>query len=318
MRKPATAPAQAAARHNTHPNYTTSADAARKFGDAVYSDIGASIWPIPDGELHRFNDPKGKHNNQAGWYVLFLDGCPAGKYGNWRTGQKFTWRENSRQQLEPEEEARIEAAIQAARARRERDRVQAQTEAAESAQAQWCDALPAVVSHPYLQAKRIPALSLRQSGGLLLVPMLDIDSNLVNLQTINSTGKKRFLKGGRITGCFSLTGAPEIPKAREVYIAEGFATAATIATELHLPVVAAMNAGNLKPVAIALRQRYPGIAIVVAADNDHKTPGNPGISKGGEAAKAVQGALTWPSVCMAHDCTCTDYNDTAHCRRAAR
>jgi putative DNA primase/helicase len=216
--------------------------------------------------------------------------------------------------LDAREKARIDSAIQAARAKRDSDKVQGYAQAAHRAQRLWCDAVPATVEHPYLRAKHILALSLRQSGELLLVPLRDIDGNLLNLQTINGAGEKRFLKGGLITGCFALTGSIELPRDGEIYIAEGFATAATIACTLRLPVVAAMNAGNLKSVALAIRNIYPRLAIVIAADNDHRTPGNPGVTKGTEAASAVQGALSWPSVCMAHDCRCTDFND---CRQAS-
>jgi putative DNA primase/helicase len=318
MRKSAIAPAQGGNRCNTRLDYTTSADAVRQFADAVYRDTGANIQPIGDGEVHRFNDIDGKRNNLACWYVLHLNGCPAGAYGSWRTGYQFTWRADKNMPVNKEERERMNAAVKASRAKRKNDTAQAQAHTAGRAQALWRDALPATVSQPYLKSKRIPSLSLRQAGNVLLVPLHDIGGELVNLQTISPAGEKRFLKGGRIAGCFALTGAPKIPEAGELYVAEGFATAATIASTLDLPVVAAMNAGNLKSVAVAIRRKYPRLDMVVAADNDHKTPGNPGIVKGKEAASAVQGALSWPSVCMSHDCTCTDFNDTAHCRRATR
>jgi hypothetical protein len=99
MSKSATAPAQSSTRRNTHPNYTTSADAAREFADAVYSDIGASIQPIPDGELHRFREDGGKAGNKNGWYCLYGDGVPAGSYGSWKTGKTFTWCAKSRNDM---------------------------------------------------------------------------------------------------------------------------------------------------------------------------------------------------------------------------
>lgn len=318
MRKSAIAPAQGVNRCNTRLDYTTSADAVRQFADAVYRDTGASIQPIGDGEVHRFNDIDGKRNNLACWYVLHLNGCPAGAYGSWRTGYQFTWRADKNMRVNKEERERMNDAVKASRAKRKNDTAQAQAHTAARAQALWRDALPATVSQPYLKSKRIPGLSLRQAGNVLLVPLHDIGGELVNLQTINPAGTKRFLKGGRIIGCFALTGAHIIPEDGELYIAEGFATAATVASTLRLPVVAAMNAGNLKHVALAIRSKYPRLDIVVAADNDHKIPGNPGITKGIEAAKIVQGTLSFPSVCLAEDCSCTDYNDTACCGRLAK
>ncbi len=316
MRQKNTAPAQGGYRSNAL-DFTTTADAHRQFADAIYRDTGAIIHPVADGELHRFDDPEGRRYNGACWYVLHLDGCPAGAYGNWRTGYQSTWRASGTEGMTTAERARIDAMVRAAREKREQEKQAVQADTARRAVMLWRDAPPASVSHPYLANKRIGALELRQAGGLLLVPLRDIDGNLVNLQRINAEGEKRFLTGGRITGCFALASARDIPEDGELYIAEGWATAATIAETLRLPVVAAMHAGNLKPVAEAIRHRFPLLALVVAADNDHKTPGNPGMTKGQEAAKAVQGCLTWPRVCLEYDCTCTDFNDTAHCRRVS-
>ena len=293
-------------------------DSVRQFADVVYRDTGAVIHPEADGDLHRFDDPEGKRNNGACWYVLHLDGIPAGAYGNWRTGYQSTWRADTRSKLDPAERARIDALVRIAKEKREQEKQAAQEKAAHRANVLWRDAVPATVDHPYLAYKCIWALGLRQVGDVLLVPLRDIDGKLVNMQRINTSGDKRFLWGGRITGCFALAGAQALPEAGEVYIAEGWATAATIHQTLRVPVVAAMNAGNLKPVAEAIRKQYPRLALVVAADNDHRTPGNPGMAKGREAASAIDGALTWPTVCLQHACTCTDYNDTAHCGRARR
>jgi len=295
--------------------YCAQGDPLRLFADAVYQNTGAVVDPIPDGKLHRFNDPEGKRNNLACWYVLHLDGHPAGAIGNWRTGYQCTWRQNSRRQLDPAERARIEVLVQAARAQRERECIEAHRKAAERACALWRDARPATIDHPYLVSKQIPALCLRQCGDVLLVPLRTVAGELVNIQRIHPDGSKRFLKGGRITGTFALFGR-ELPEVGELYIAEGWATAATIASTLRQPVVAAMNAGNLKAVAQAVREARPRLALVVAADNDHRTPGNPGITKGAEAARLVQGAMTWPTTCREADCSCTDYNDTANCGRA--
>ena len=291
-------------------------DGVRQFADAVYRDTGAVIRPEADGDLHRFDDPEGRRNNGACWYVLHLDSRPAGACGNWRTGYQSSWRADSGSELDPAERARIDTVVRIAREKGERERLDNQTQAARRAAILWSAATPATVDHPYLELKCIPALGLRQTDDLLLVPLRNIDGNLLNLQRIDPRGDKRFLWGGRITGCFALAGAREIPEAGEVYIAEGWATAATIHQTLRVPVVAAMNAGNLKPVAETLRKKYPCLALVVAADNDHRTPGNPGMTKATEAARIAQGALTWPTTCRQEGCYCTDFNDTMNCGRA--
>ena len=297
------------------PQTISSTETLRQFADAVYRDTGAAIYPQADGDLHRFDDPEGRRGNGSGWYVLHLDGYPAGAYGSWRTGSQYTWRLDSKP--DPAEQYRIQAFVRAARQRREAERAEAQAQAATRAQAIWRDAPPAIVAHPYLASKRIPALGLRQAGPVLLVPLRTIAGELVNIQRIAPDGQKRFYKDARVSGCFALIGQ-EIPETGSLYIAEGWATAVTIHQALRVPVVAAMFADNLKPVALAVRSKYPRLALVVAADNDHRTPGNPGMTKGRAAKEAIQGHLTYPTVCLAHDCRCTDFNDTAQCPRAAR
>ena len=63
-------------------------------------------------------------------------------------------------------------------------------------------------------------------------------------------------------------------------MAEGFATAATVHEATGSAVAVAFNANNLKPVAIALRAKFPSLEMVICADDDHLTEGNPGITKG--------------------------------------
>jgi len=45
---------------------------------------------IPDGKIHRFST-NGKKKDDAGWYVLHLDGFFCGNFGDWRTGNQETW-----------------------------------------------------------------------------------------------------------------------------------------------------------------------------------------------------------------------------------
>ena len=304
-------------RHNAPRDFTTTGDSVRAFAAAIAQDIGATVDPVADGKLHRIDCPEGKRGNRACWYVLYLDRWPAGTYGNWRTGITYTWRADHNREHDREQGARIAAAIDAARRQREREQAEAQDYAARRAQRLWSDAKPATADHPYLARKRIPGLCLRQHGDCLLVPLRTVAGELVNIQRIHPDGTKRFLKGGRIAGCFALFGR-ELPEDGELYLAEGWATAATIATTLRLPVVTAMNAGNLAPVAQAIRAARPGLALTLAADDDHRTPGNPGITKAAEAARLVQGAMTWPTTCRQEGCGCTDFNDVANCGRAPR
>jgi putative DNA primase/helicase len=153
--------------------------------------------------------------------------------------------------------------------------------------------------------------NLRQLDSVLLIPLVDINLNLMNLQRITPNGAKRFLPGGKITGCFSLLG--NITEHGSLYVCEGWATGATIHQVTGHPVACAMNCGNLKSVAAALRQKHPTLTLTIAGDDDRNTEGNPGRAKAIEAAKQARALVTTPEFCRP-DCGCTDFNDVYLCR----
>ncbi|MDT4822672.1 hypothetical protein FQZ97_558790 [compost metagenome] len=78
-----------------------------------------------------------------------------------------------------------------------------------------------------------------------------------------------------------------------------------------------MNAGNLEPVARALRTKYGElIELVIAGDDDRQTEGNPGRTAATAAALAVAGLVTfpdWPPGAPPH---LSDFNDLANWRAA--
>lgn len=128
------------------------------------------------------------------------------------------------------------------------------------------------------------------ADGWLLVPLRDANGQLQNLQRIGPDGAKRFLSGGKVTGCYHAIGK----LAGTLVIAEGFATAATIHQDTGRACAVAFNCGNLLPVARALRGKFPCATLVIAADDDWKTEGNPGLKAATEAAQAVGGLLAVP------------------------
>jgi len=93
-------------------------------------------------------------------------------------------------------------------------------------------------------------------------------------------------------------------------IAEGYSTAATIHQATGHATAVSFNAGNILPVAKALRERFPDIEIIIAGDNDTQTEGNPGKSKATEAAKAVNGRVIIPEFINTEN-NPTDFNDLA-------
>lgn len=134
----------------------------------------------------------------------------------------------------------------------------------------------------------------------------------MNLQRIAPDGDKRFLYGGRINGAYSPLG--RITPGRPLCICEGWATGATL-HESGYTVACAMNAGNLKPVALALRADYPDTEIIVAGDDDRQTEaegkGNPGRTAAHDAAAACGGLVTFPEWPADAPLTLSDFNDLA-------
>ncbi|RYE02310.1 MAG: toprim domain-containing protein [Sphingobacteriales bacterium] len=148
--------------------------------------------------------------------------------------------------------------------------------AATEAGKRWQQAKPCT-EHPYLTSKGVKAYGLRSdASGALLVPMRDMAGTLHSLQTITPDGEKRFFPGGRVKGCYHAIGNP---KGGALIVCEGYATGASIQEATGQAVAIAFNAGNLEAVAPALRAKYTALKIVVAADDDHQTEGNPGITK---------------------------------------
>ena len=155
--------------------------------------------------------------------------------------------------------------------------------------------------HPYLSKKKIQAhgLKIRNKGRELVLPIYQPNHKPYSIQRICPDGTKLFLCGGRIKGgYYPMTSAKE--EKSIIIIAEGFATAASIREASGLPVICALNAGNLEPVAKSVRHKYPKSKIVIAADNDRYTkdskgkPYNPGIEKASKAAKAISGVVIYP------------------------
>ncbi len=262
-----------------------------------------------DGRIHRFRVEGDKPGSKNGWYCLHLDRRPAGAFGSWKLGISSTWRADGQPMTHAERES-ISALLKAARMAADTERRAEHERRAVEARAEWAQAAPADRLHPYLLKKHVQPHDLRQRGGMLLVPLLDHHSTLWNVQRIDAGGGKRFLPG-RAGGLFCPIGSFTAPQ--KILVCEGFATGATLYEQTRHPVLCAMNAGNLLPVAKAAREMWPGAELVIAADNDRRTPGNPGVTAATAAAKAVGARLLVPQ--FADDECGSDWNDFAALRR---
>ena len=271
--------------------------------------IAAAGLEVPDsinddGAIHRFST-NGRRGDDSGWYKLHTDGVAAGTFGCWRTGLQSSWCAKSDTAMTDAEREAHRQRIKAMQARREADTLATQRQASETAAQRFNDAV-ACTQHGYAKAKGVPCYGVRiDSAGALIVPMRDTAGTLHSLQTIAPDGDKRFHPGGRVKGCYHSIGKPD----GVLIVCEGYATGASIHECTGHAVAVAFNAGNLEAVALALRAKYAALKIIIAADDDHLTDSNPGMTKSTAAALAVGGLLAVPAFPANRPDKATDFND---------
>lgn len=243
---------------------------------------------IADGKLHRFHVEGDRPGSRNGWYVLFGGTIPAGAYGSWKMGAKYSWCSKSQSQFSQKERAAYKRQMQAIALERDSELKKRHDVASQKARSIWQKSSIVRTDPPYLISKGVQSHGLRLYKSALVVPIRDCTGKLWSLQFIGSDGIKRFLSGGKIQGCYFGIGKP----GEAICIAEGYATGASIYEATGHAVAVAFNTGNMKAVALVIRSKFPDLKIILCADNDTKTKGNPGVTKAREAALAVGGLLT--------------------------
>ena len=257
----------------------------------------------PDGAIHRFST-NGKKGDTSGWYVFHADGIPAGAFGDWRQGLEQTWSSKERSAMSPEEWQAHQERMQAMKAQREAELAKKREESTQEAQQLWEQATPCT-SHPYLTAKGVKSHGLREADGWLIVPLWN-GSNLQTIQRIpRNGGRKLFPAGACYRGAYHAMGKPE----GRIVVCEGYATGASIHEATGWAVACAMTVNNLLAVARALHAKYPTLQIVLAADDDWRTAGNPGVQAATEAAQAVGGLIAMPAFGADRPEGAKDFND---------
>jgi putative DNA primase/helicase len=285
--------------------------------------IGVNYKSTPyDGRFHPAdlaNDPSGRGDGRI---KIFPD-RQGGIVQNWKTGtlQTFFIDQQNGAPINAQDRERIKAEQE----RRQQERKAQQDKTAKRARAIWQTAIPAPLDHPYLIKKQVKSYGARvatwtrlyQDGAgrhqkiaienALIIPLCNEKGSYRNLQAIfpaesPELGRgKDFLPFGELSGLFYWIGAE---KTNPVLIAEGFATAATLHEETGYRVYIAFTAGNLMAVGQLVRKHLPDVKIIFCADNDEKTPGNPGVTKANEAALSVNGYVAVPPIVG-------DFNDYA-------
>lgn len=320
---------------------TTSVDPIDQFREAMRQNAvpyGGEI--IADGKLHRCFVEGDRRGSRNGWYVLHLDGKPAGAFGSMRAGGgTTTWSLKGTKPLTREERGRLKKEMEENRARRAAELAKERADAAAKAVAMWEAAKP-VDDHPYLARKQVKSYGLKvgtwvrdygsdpvtgevkehRIAKALMIPLRNAKKQIVSLQAIFPNDEnplkreKDFLIGGEKRGSFFTIGKPTQFEGTDVVVlAEGYATGASIHAATGLAIIVVFDAGNLLPVAKSLRGIRPETTLLFAADNDawtDKPVKNPGRTRAVEAAEAVKGKVVYPIFADVKTKP-TDFNDLA-------
>lgn len=247
---------------------------------------------------------------KRGWYRLHElpstsnpgDFIIVGSFGIWRGNDPNSRKVelSKRDPLTAEQTAALKRRLAEDRKRIERERAREAARAASTAAKVWAKLLPEGES-PYLKAKGVGAHGLKfTKHGTAVLPLVDTVGKIHGLQFLRTAAqakegrrpaKEFWPVGVAKKGHFHLLGhQPHWI----VLVAEGYATAASLYEATGFPVAVAFDAGNLLPVAEALRRRYKQARILVCADDDCFTDGNPGVTAASAAAMAVSGAWLAP------------------------
>ena len=241
-----------------------------------------------DGQLHRFST-KGRKRDDSGWYIAFPDEPVAGRFGCWRDQIDAVFKAEIGRELTAAENMAITRRQVEAKAERERAREKKAEVAASTVDTIWTEAIAASPDHPYLKRKSIEPHGARLTGdGRLIVPLYSADGDLASLQYI-SEDEKRYHPGGTTKACSWTLG--EVTPG-PIFVAEGYATAATIHEISGRPCVIAYSANNLPEIVGQLRDIYgQAQEIVIVADNDASGVGR---NKADEASAKHGGRIVMP------------------------
>ena len=147
---------------------------------------------------------------------------------------------------------------------------------------------------PYHERKGVTLIGAKLDGLDVVVPLFNAEKERVGYQRITPDGIKKFNRGlDKTGGVFGVCGKG-LTDGGTVYLAEGWATSASVWEATQRPCIFGLDAANLQTVCEAFSVHFPDIPIVIAGDND---------SKGIECAKACNKPYVVPSEAGA------DWND---------
>lgn len=264
---------------------------------------------VADGRRHYFGRKK------KSWYRLREmttrggSRVVVGGFGNYKHGiderVDVDWKG-----ISAEERQHLQAQREATAAREAAERQRRAAWAKMTAAELWRAASPTGTS-AYLQRKGLEGEACRYlPDGSIVIPLLRYDlpkadalqacqrifpQQLRDARTGEPDGDKRYTAGFQKDRCALRLGMVVVGE--PILVCEGYATGLTIrmATGRRLPVFVALDAHNLVLVCQMLLELFPKAWLLVCADDDWQTEGNPGRAAAKKAAKQMGRCdIVWP------------------------
>lgn len=295
--------------------------------DEVLSTLIGHGFIISSLEIGRMVRVKVDGHSQKGWYVLHEVNdnnvsALIGSFGYFKGAEKYS------EKIKPGNDFKL-SKEQVEAMRKQHAEVQKRAQAMREAEAEKASAEATRVWYKYspegesdyLKRKGVRAHGLKFSpsgNGSLAVPMKDAKGKVWGLQIIRGKNrgekmeKEYWPKGLNKKGHFHTLGSLT-PQTQVILIGEGYATCATAYQSTDISTVVAFDAGNLQPVAEAVHKAYPHAKILILADDDYLSEGNPGCKYAEAAAISVGGAWMKPEFPTDREGKkLTDFNDLAN------
>jgi putative DNA primase/helicase len=222
------------------------------------------IFDTPNWQ--RMDCPTSPPNNKSASYRAHsdLNPVPVLKFECHKCGIKenISYKGCETSIITPQEQAEIQ--LQAIKRKREQE-VQSET-SLNAMRAKWDGAKPCM-AHPYFYRKRLmitPADGLRlDSSGNILCPVRLITGEVITIQSIPAQGKKRFYAGLPSKAGFHVFGSIEADK--DIYFAEGIATAKIIHESIKKPVICVYGK-RFNSIGPIVAKAYPNSRLIYCCD----------------------------------------------------
>jgi putative DNA primase/helicase len=237
--------------------------------------LAFSINLILDDREHRFKVTGDKGSEKSGWYKGSDLGHKATvTIGDWRTREKkyFAAYADSKS-INPSEVATQKKERSKKQALQKLEDSKKQCIALNASNKLFDELKPSSELHAYVESKRLESnYNARvDDRNTLIVPLVNIEGQVQSYQRIfwdseDSKFSKRFAKGLASQGAMAVVG--DIATAKEAYLCEGWADAATLHQCSGTTSIAAMSASNLVDVARLIKKKYPELKVTIIADND--------------------------------------------------